>query len=314
MMETCRQAVLVPGEGVRVIDAAHPGDPGPGELLVAMRLAPVNPADRLMIAGRYAFQPGEMAVVGAEGVGEVIAIGAGVTGFAAGDRVIPLARGNWASLRRVSAGAVVAVPEALPPEQVAMLRINPATAWRLLATAPLGPGDAVIQNGGRSAVAMLVERIAQARGIAVLTVSRHADAPAPLLADGPDLAERALAAADGRPIRLALDCVAGEATSRLAACVGEGGRVTVFGHLSGEPCSIPSALLTGRGLTVGGFSLRPAEAGDSIAGLRRLYAELVELLIAHPLPVASTIPLSRLDEALAAAGSGTGRILLDLQA
>jgi NADPH:quinone reductase-like Zn-dependent oxidoreductase len=313
-METCLQAVLAPGESVRLTEAAHPGDPGPGELLVAMRLAPVNPADRLIIDGRYAFQPGEVAVVGAEGVGEVIAFGAGVEGFAAGDRVIPLARGNWSRLRRVSAQAVVAVPDALPLEQAAMLRINPATAWRLLATAALGPGDAVIQNGGRSAVARLVERIAETRDIAVITVSRHADAPAPMLADGPDLAEHALTAAGGRPIRLALDCVAGEATGRLAACVSAGSRVTVFGHLSGEPCRIASTLLTGRGLIVGGFSLRPAEAADSTADLRRLYAALAALLIAHPLPVAETVPLSRLDEALAAAEAGRGRILLDLQA
>jgi NADPH:quinone reductase-like Zn-dependent oxidoreductase len=209
---------------------------------------------------------------------------------------------------------VIAVPDSLPLEQAAMLRINPATAWRLLATAPLVPGDVVIQNGGRSAVATLVERIARARDIKVLTVSRHADAPAPLLPDGPDLAERARVAVDGAPIRLTLDCVAGEATGRLAACLADGGRVTVFGHLSGEPCRIPSTLLTGRGLTVGGFSLRPAEAADSIADLRRLYAELAALLIVHPLPVAEILPLSRLDEALAAAEAGGGRILLDLQA
>ena len=255
---------------------------------------------------------GDEAVAGAEGVGEVIAIGADVAGFAVGDRVIPLARGAWSRLRRVAADAVVAVLRALPLEQAAMLRINPATAWRLLATAPLGPGDAVIQNGGRSAVAGLVERIARKRGIAVLTVSRHSDAPAPMLVDGPDLVGRARDAAGGRPIRLALDCVAGEGTGRLAACLGEGGRVTVFGHLSGEPCRIPSPLLTGRGLVVGGFSLRPAEAGDSIAGLRRLYAGLAALLVEHPLPVGGIVPLSRLDEALAAAG--TGRILLDPQA
>ena len=312
-METCCQAVLAPGEGVRLIDAEHPGCPGPGELLVAMRLAPINPADRLIIAGRYSFQPNEVVVVGAEGVGEVIAIGAGVEEFRVGEQVIPLARGNWASLRRVPADAVLRVPAALPMEQAAMLRINPATAWRLLATTPLQAGDVVIQNGGRSAVAMLVERIAESRGVKVLTVSRHADAPAPLLPDGPGLARRVHLAAEGGPIRLALDCVAGEATGRLAACLAEDGRVTVFGHLSAQACRIPSRLLTGRGLTVGGFSLRPAEAGDSVADLRRLYGELAELLMAHPLPVAETVPLSRLDDALAVAEAGRGRILLDLQ-
>ncbi|GAC1571908.1 MAG: zinc-dependent alcohol dehydrogenase family protein [Sphingomicrobium sp.] len=312
-METCLQAVLTPENGVRLIEAEHPGDPRTSELLLAMRFAPINPADRLIIAGRYSFQPSEIAVVGAEGVGEVIALDKGAEGFAIGDLVIPLERGNWARFRRVSADAVVRVPAGLPIEQAAMLRINPATAWRLLSTAPLHAGDAVIQNGGRSAVAGLVEQIAGSRGIALLSVSRNADVPTQMLVDGPDLAQRSRAAVDKSPIRLALDCVGGEATGRLAACLEDGGRLTVFGHLSGEPCQIPSILLTGRGLTLSGFSLRLAEAGDSISELRRLYGELAGLLIKQPLPVAEIRPLSRLDEALAAAPSGNGRILLDLQ-
>ncbi|MEI9926982.1 MAG: alcohol dehydrogenase catalytic domain-containing protein [Sphingomonas sp.] len=89
-----------------------------------MRFAPVNPADLLMIDGRYAHQPSLPCALGAEGAGRVVAIGRGVERLAVGDDVIPLLRGNWASHRLLAEDRLVRVPPALSPMQAAMLRIQ----------------------------------------------------------------------------------------------------------------------------------------------------------------------------------------------
>jgi NADPH:quinone reductase-like Zn-dependent oxidoreductase len=301
--------------GWRLAELAEPGSPGPGELRVRMLMAPVNPADRLAIAGNYQPLDPVPETLGAEGVGVVEARGAGVAGVVPGDRVILLSRGNWVERRLVPAEEAIVVPASLAAEQAAMLRINPATAWRLLDRSGLQAGQWLIQNAATSSVARWVRRLAERRGVRVLDVCRARVAGLPdCLVDGAGLAEHAAAATDGAPIAGALDAVAGEATGRLAACLAPGGQLLVYGHLSGEPCAIPSQLLTTRGLCVRGFSLRPAEAGEKREATIRLYAELAELASACPGPVAAVFPIDELGPALAAAASPgrSGRLLLRL--
>jgi NADPH:quinone reductase-like Zn-dependent oxidoreductase len=106
----------------------------------------------------------------------------------------------------------------------------------------------------------------------------------------------------------ALDAVAGEATGRLAHCLATHGNLVVYGHLSGAPCTIPSALLTTKSLNLHGFTLRAAEAGEAPRYLAARYAELAALAVDNPEPVAGTFTLRDIDAALAA--TGRGRILL----
>jgi len=302
--------------GLQLVELPEPGRPAPGEVLVRMAMAPVNPADRLTIAGRYQPLDEVPELLGAEGAGIVEACGRGVRGVEAGDQVLLMTRGNWVGRRRVPADDVVRVPASLAVEQAAMLRINPATAWRLLDRARVSPGEWLAQNAATSSAARWVRRLAERRQVRVVNVSRAAaeGASGGWLADGADLAERVTAATAGAPVRAALDAVAGTATGRLAACLGPGGQILVYGHLSGEPCSIPSALLTTRGLQVSGFSLRPAEAGEPLERRAALYAELAELAAQAAEPVAAIFPLDEAEAAVAtaAAGGRKGRVLLRL--
>src|SRR3546814_17346915 len=89
--------------GAAVIDLPDPPGPGPGEVLVRMRFAPVNPADRLVIAGSYAPPGGLPEVIGAEGMGVVEAVGRAGSTVVAGTRVILLSSGYWAGGRGRSA-------------------------------------------------------------------------------------------------------------------------------------------------------------------------------------------------------------------
>lgn len=311
---------ILPGEpgSVRLVEMPMPPAPRGDEVLLRMIHAPVNPADLLAIDGRYSFDLPQDKPLGAEGAGVVAAVGDAVTDLQPGDLVMPLGRGNWCRHRLLPRDDVIVLPAGLDPVQAAMLRINPPTAHLLLRDAGLRPGDALVQNGAGSVVARWVRAFAARMDVTVIDVLRRPDSALPhALVDGDDLAERARAAADGRPIRAAFDCVAGAATGRLARCLAHGGRLLLFGHLSGEPIQVRSQMLTGGGLSIMGFSLRPAEAALGGEGVRAMFARLAAYHAAVPpsLPVSAIVPLTRAPEAIARArAGGEGRVLFDLSA
>lgn len=286
------------------------------DVLVRMLYAPINPADLLVIEGCYAFALDKDAPIGAEGVGVVERVGADVSDLSPGDMVLPLSRGNWCRYRVMRRSELVAVPASINPVQAAMLRINPPTARLLVEAAGVGRGDILLQNAATSAVAAWVRAITVRMGVTVIDIVRRPDAALPYaVVDGPDLAERIKLISRGRPVRAALDCVAGAGAGQLAECLAVGGRLIVFGHLSGQPVSVPSQLLTGGGLTIAGFSLRPAEAALSKARRARIFADLLAIALSDGfgLPVREIVPLSRVDDGLAMARqAGRGRVLLDL--
>ena len=308
---------VLPGEkgDVRLTDAPSPPAPRNDEVLVRMLYAPVNPADLLAIEGRYSFDLPHDQPLGAEGAGLVEAVGEAVDDLRPGELVMPLERGNWCARRLLPRRHLMALP-GVDPVQAAMLRINPPTAHLLLRHAGVRPGEALIQNGAGSVVAHWVRAFAARMDVKVINVVRrlHPETPDALL-DGDDLAERAQAASGGRPIRTALDCVAGAATGRLASCLARGGRLLLFGHLSGEPIQVRSQLLTGGGLSIAGFSLRPAEAALGAVGVHAMFRELAAFHASDPpaLPVREIVPLSRAVEGIVLArAGGSGRILFDL--
>ncbi|CAN5124142.1 zinc-dependent alcohol dehydrogenase family protein [soil metagenome] len=317
-----RALLLREGGGVRLADLPDAPAPGPGEIRIAMRLTPVNPADHLAVEGRHLTDAYEQIPMGAEGIGVIQAMGAGVEGLAVGDRVLPLDRGNWADWRTLSADRVIRAPDSLTDEQAAIFRINPPTALRLLARVELKAGDWIIQNAAGSMVGRLVTAMGKARGLRVICVLRSPKARDRLMAlgaetviaDGNYMVDAALALMGGPKARLALDFVTGEATGQLAACVGPGGRVTVAGHLGKENCSIPSTLLTSGEVIIDGYSLRTDEGTAGRAGLQAMYDALAPLYTDSPavLPDFVRYPVSAFEEAVAL--RGPERPLLDWMA
>jgi len=86
------------------------GSPGPGQVNIKVEAGPINPAELLLIEGKYASRPPLPARLGIEGVVTITAVGEGVNELAIGDRVMSLGRTNWAEEIQVSSGAVVKVP------------------------------------------------------------------------------------------------------------------------------------------------------------------------------------------------------------
>ena len=312
-----------PEDVVRCVEAPDVGAPAAGEVVFDVLAFPINPADVSMCRGSYRLRPTLPATPGAECIGRVIAVGAGVTHVRAGDLVINLQRENWAQRRRVKGDDVIAIPAGIDVRQGAMLRINPPTALLLLSDiVALKPGDWIIQNVANSAVGRLVIRLARARGVRTMNVVRRESVFAELRAlgadacvvDGPDLAETVRAQTGGAPIRLGLDAVSGRATARLSSCVGEGGVVCNYGSMSGEDPVMARSALTGGGQTLVGFILGRGLATRSLAQIRAIYADLGEQVLKGVLsaPVEKVYPIEEIKTALAHAqrGERSGKILV----
>jgi trans-2-enoyl-CoA reductase len=264
------------------VEVPDVGAPGPGEIVFDVLAFPINPADVSFCRGSYRLRPPLPATPGAECVGRVAALGAGVTQVRSGDLVLNMQRENWVQRRRIRGEDAIPVPAGLDLAQAAMLRINPATALLLLEDhVSLAPGDWVIQDVANSAVGRHLIVLAKARGAHTVNVVRRDDVTAELralgadvvLKDGPDLAERARAATGGAPIRLGIDAVSGDACRRIADCVADGGVVVSYGSMSGQDLVMSRAALT-RGVRTVAFGLSDGIAKRTSAQVREIYADL----------------------------------------
>src|SRR5579875_3498907 len=156
-------------EVLRVADLPA-GEPGPGEALIGVRAAGVNPIDHKVYSGAHGTDPARLPMrLGFEAAGVVLRAGPGATGPAGpvrpGDEVIAYpARGAYAAELVVPAGALVPKPAALDWPQAAALMLAGVTAWHALAATGVGQGDTVLIHGGAGGVGTMAVQLAAARG------------------------------------------------------------------------------------------------------------------------------------------------------
>src|SRR6266403_3726028 len=227
--------------------------PLPGEAVVKMRAAPINPADLNQIEGKYPIRPELPATPGFEGAGVVVDVGANVTNLTTGALVIlPHNVGTWRDVVAVKADDLVSVPDGIKPTHAAMLKINPMTAWRLLHDyADLKKGNWLIQNAANSAAGRAVIQIARELGYKTVNVVRRAELIDELRAEGGDivvvdgenLRHEVKDATNGAPIRLGLNAVGGDSALRLANCLAPESTLVTYGAMSLQPLKIPNGLL-----------------------------------------------------------------------
>ncbi len=261
------------------------GPPAEDEVIVDVEAFPINPADLLTLSGRYAVKPPLPATPGAEGVGRVAAAGSAVGHVRPGERVLLLSRENWTEQRKVKAEQVLKLPEAVDVLQLAMLKVNPATALLMLREyVELTPGDWVIQDAANSGVGANLIRLAKSGGIKTVNVVRREALIEPMRAigadivvlDGDDLARRVRTQTHGAEIRLAIDAIAGDICLRLADCLVDGGVIVNYGMLSGRPCVLAPEQLVFKGITLTGSWLATRLNRMSYEEKAALYADLAQ--------------------------------------
>ena len=312
-----------PHEVAECVEVPEVGAPGRDEVVIEVEAFPINPADLLTITGGYAVRPPLPATLGAECVGRIASVGSNVRHLAPGDRVINLGRDNWCQRRKVPAAQALAVPADADVLQLAMLKVNPATALLMLRNyVTLQPGDWVIQDAANSGVGTNLIRLAKADGIRTVNVVRRSSLSEPLQAigadvvvvDGDDLAARIRDATGGASIRLAIDAVGGAMVLRLADCLAEGGTVVNYGLLSGEPCQLGAHHTIFKGITLTGFWLQKALTSMARPDVEALYADLAARLADGTLrvEVEATYPIEEIKAALAHAerAGRSGKILV----
>jgi NADPH:quinone reductase-like Zn-dependent oxidoreductase len=309
-----------PVEGLQYVDIPEPAAPGPNQVLIGVEFSPLNPSDLLLARGIYGIRPALPTVIGGEGVGRVIALGAGVENVKVGDCVLaPLSSFTWRERMIISAKGLFALPADADVQQLSMVAINPPTAALLLSEyVDLKPGEWVVQNSANSSVGRWVIAFAKARGLKTVNIVRRPELVPELKAiggdvvvvDSPDASTEVRAAIGQADLRLALDGVSGPATGVLASTLSPHGTLVSYAAMSQAPISISPLDVIFKPLTVRGFWLGHPESGAKSAPPIVQAAEMIASGQVH-IPVTATYDLSSIKEAVAHALRG-GKILLDV--
>ena len=202
------------GPEVLSLEEVPDAEPGPGEVVVAVRAAGVNPIDWKLRSGVRGNGTGGRAVrPGADAAGVVEAVGDGVDGVQVGDEVIVRsARGAYAT-------QVVAHPEQLVPKpaglgwaEAASIAVPAGTAYQALKSLDVGPGDTLLVHGGAGGVGQAAIQLAVAEGARVIATAsernhdRLRELGAVPVTYGPGLVDRVRGAAP-EGVTAALDAV-----------------------------------------------------------------------------------------------------------
>lgn len=154
-------------------------EPGPGEVLIAVRAAALNYPDLLLIQDLYQFRPPRPFTPGSEVAGVVAALGTGVTGLSVGDRVIGLAAvGALADRMVVRATDCHRIPQGVGFDPAAALMVTFATSYFALHDqADIQPGETLIVLGATGGVGVAAVQLGKALGaFVVAAVSSEAKA------------------------------------------------------------------------------------------------------------------------------------------
>ncbi|MEM7403835.1 MAG: zinc-dependent alcohol dehydrogenase family protein [Pseudomonadota bacterium] len=313
-----------PEEVCTVARVEAAGAPAANEVVVAIKAAAINPADRQIMEGRYPGPTAFPANLGIEGAGEVVAVGDEVSNLMVGDRVMSLGRENWVERVRGDAAMFVKLPPAIAWEDAAQLKANPPSAHLMINNyVDLEAGDWIVQNAANSAVGRHVIRLARTRGLKTVNVVRR-DSLIPeleaigadlVLVDGDDLGKRVrdVLGADAK-VRLAIDAVAGAATMRLADTLSNGGTVVNYGFLDGNPCLLSPHQAVFQGISLTGFWLAGYLPHAERSEVEALYAKMAQHFIDGELdvPVEAQYALDDVQKAVAHANAEarSGKILL----
>ncbi|HEX9191969.1 MAG TPA: NADPH:quinone reductase [Candidatus Deferrimicrobiaceae bacterium] len=262
------KAILVhefgPPEVLRLMEVPDPS-PGPGQVLVRIRAAGVNPVDTYIRSGSYTRTASLPYTPGSDAAGVVEKAGAGVRSFASGDRVYTsgTATGAYAELAVCDASRVHPLPAGASFAQGAALGVPYATAWRaLFQKAKAVPGETVLVHGASGGVGVAAVQIARAAGLRVVGTAGTAEGVELVLREGahhafdhrsPDYLEKAVDRTGGRGFDVILEMLSNVNLAKDLKALSMGGRVVVIG--SRGTVEIDPRDTMGRDASIVGMSL-----------------------------------------------------------
>jgi NADPH:quinone reductase len=262
-------------EKLRLGETPDP-QPGPDQVLLRLRFAALNPADAFLAQALYPAKPALPHILGRDGVGDVVAVGAGVSNVKAGDTVgilrCDVGVEVWGTLAEkvvVPASSVAPPPAGWSLEQTAGAPLVYLTAWQALTQwsdppAPLPAGSVLLVTGASGGVGTASVQLGKSMGLTVVALSRSAEKGAKLRAMGadfvfdpadPNLRKGVMAAIAPKKVDIVVDNVGGALLNQVLAMLGYGGRISVVGRSGGEVPSFNTAALFFKRNRIGGVAV-----------------------------------------------------------
>ncbi|MGA9413549.1 MAG: NADP-dependent oxidoreductase [Terriglobales bacterium] len=275
--------------------------PGPGEVLVRVAAASVNPIDYKRRAGLTKdFYPMKFpGLIGVDMAGTVVKIGPGVEGFSVGDQVFAMADNTYAELCVVKAAVLAKVPKGLDLIQAAALPLVTTTGNQILSATGVKAGQTVLVVGAVGNVGRSAVFTAKQRGATVIAgvLKRQMDEAKTVGADQVVATDDDTAIANLPPLDAVADTVGGRTAEKLIAKVKPGGVYASVVDAPQNAAKYPSVKV------VHVFSKFDRKTLEFMAEAVR-NGKLV-------IPISQKLPLSEAAEAQAAAEKGgSGKILL----
>lgn len=307
-------------------DVADP-QPGPDEVLVAVRATALNRADLLQRMGAYPDPRRglELEIPGLEFAGTVRAVGRRVTQWKIGDQVMAIdAGGAYAELVCTHERQLMPVPSNVPLADAAAIPEVFLTAWdALVLQGGLTSGRWALVHAGASGVGTASIQIAKAIGarIAVTCSAGKADACRALGADlvierSPHDWATELAAAVPAGVDVVLDVVGGDEVDRNLRVVATKGTIVQVGLMGGASTQVNVGALLAKRVRWIGTTLRARPLEEKVAVTQRFIAEMLPLFDDGRLrPIVDSrfafADIARAHE-LMASNANTGKILIDI--
>ena len=311
-------------ENMVLADVPDP-TPAAGEVVLRMKFAALNPADRYLAEGMYPARPTLPHIMGRDGLGIVEAVGEGVTNFKIGDEAVLVRSevgvnrpGTLAEKVAVPVESLVRRPEGWTEEESAGATLVYLTAWQALTQWGDLPPSVVLITGASGGVGVASIHLAKAMGHTVVALSRGTSKVEALKAQGADHVldptdtqwRRTLKTLlNNKKVDLAIDNIGGELFKDVIDSMNMWGRLSVVGQLAGPVPNFATATLFFRRLRVGGVSVGAYEPAESAEAWEKIVQTLERT---HRRPIVDKIfPLADVQQAFARLHAGPlGKVLI----
>jgi len=246
-------------DGLVLVERDIPS-PGAGEVLVQVRASSLNFRDKIILDGWYPapVPPGRVPL--SDAAGDVVAVGAGVTRFKTGDRVINSFFPNWfggsfnampeayvvdrdgwlTEYKVISVEALVSMPEHLTFEEAATLPCAAVTAWSALSGVKAGE---TVLTQGMGGVSVFTVQLAKAFGARVIATTSSLEKTLRLRELGadevidyrasPDWADQVRALTGGRGVDRVVEVGGPDTLVQSVKAIAYGGQISLVGVLAG---------------------------------------------------------------------------------
>ncbi len=264
-------------------------EPGAKQMLVKMRAASLNRGE--LILGHGLQKTGTSKAIGMEGAGEVVKLGAEVTGFTVGQRVMGRCPGAFSEYALLDAREAIAVPPNLSWEEAASIPLTFLVVHDMLVLqGRLKPGEWVLVTGVSSGVGVASLQAAKALGARVIGTSRSQEKLDRLKAAGldvgirtpaPDFHDAVMEATDGNGVNLVVNTVGGSVFAECVRSMAFEGRLATVGYVDGVLASeIDIQALHAKRLTLFGVSNKLRTPEQRAAGVPAFVADFMPAIAA----------------------------------